>query len=673
MSDENFIGRWSRLKRDANTSEAPDPAAATPVEPPAPEEPAVDPVLEAEPAPELTDADMPPLETLGFNSDYSGFFSAKVSAELRTAALRKLFHQPEFNVIDQLDDYCGDYTTYAPLGKLLTADMKHQMERSAREHLKSLMDKHAMTHDTLHTARQQALASLSQHPQAITGSVGYLSHGKLLIIGGAEALNIAAGLPDTLKPHILLTEAKENVPASIITPLAGWSVSISGHLGAFVVEVGGTLILQADIVLDLQPTPSLQRGILPPGYFAPTSAKLDTTLAELPDLIGEFSKPRYFHYDASICAHSSSGLHGCTRCIDACPAEAIISIGTKIEVNPNLCQGGGACASACPSGAIRYQYPSPAHSIDQLRVMLRTFLEAGGIAPKILFHRREMDVPLEALPATILPFPVEELGSTSPELWFAALSFGASQILLYDETATPELSRQTLQQQLATAHAQLLGLGYAAEAIQMLAIGTPVEGISPAPIMPTFPPATQGGMNDKRQQWRVALDHLYRHAPQPAAEIPLPAGAPFGLLQIDKDACTLCLACATICPLKALEGGIGKPQLRFHTNRCVQCGLCATGCPEKAITLQPLYITDPEQRRLPQVLNEEEPFCCIRCGKPFGSQSAIHLMLTKLANHPMFQDERARKRLEMCEDCRVMDVVQDNDAMGDTMSRILRH
>ncbi|MCD8514026.1 MAG: DUF3306 domain-containing protein [Nitrincola sp.] len=58
----------------------------------------------------LTDEDMPDLATINATSDMSMFFSKGVSAELRRQALRKFFHQPEFNVRDPLDDYALDYS-----------------------------------------------------------------------------------------------------------------------------------------------------------------------------------------------------------------------------------------------------------------------------------------------------------------------------------------------------------------------------------------------------------------------------------------------------------------------------------------------------------------------------------------------------------------------------------
>lgn len=90
--------------------------------------------------PVLTDEDMPPLSSLTPDSDYSGFLSPGVSDELRRLALRKLFHSPAFNVVDGLDDYDGDYTSFAKLGDVVTAEMRHRVEQEARRELQRAKD-----------------------------------------------------------------------------------------------------------------------------------------------------------------------------------------------------------------------------------------------------------------------------------------------------------------------------------------------------------------------------------------------------------------------------------------------------------------------------------------------------------------------------------------------------
>jgi hypothetical protein len=58
---------------------------------------------------------MPPVESLEFESDYTAFMQPKVSEETRRAALKKLFSDPSFNVMDGLDIYVGDYTQADPM------------------------------------------------------------------------------------------------------------------------------------------------------------------------------------------------------------------------------------------------------------------------------------------------------------------------------------------------------------------------------------------------------------------------------------------------------------------------------------------------------------------------------------------------------------------------------
>ncbi len=123
QEDEGFLTRWSRRKQAIRSGEEVADEPATPSD-----------AAELEPSqvpeqPELTDADMPPIETLDENSDYSAFLSPKVSEGLRRLALRKLFHLPQFNITDGLNDYDEDYTNLTELGGIVTHEMRRMLER----------------------------------------------------------------------------------------------------------------------------------------------------------------------------------------------------------------------------------------------------------------------------------------------------------------------------------------------------------------------------------------------------------------------------------------------------------------------------------------------------------------------------------------------------------------
>ena len=124
-STSSFLRRWSERKVRTRESAEPVPQAE-PISPP--------------PAQELTDADMPPLDSLDEHSDYRCFFSPKVSEALRRQALRKLFHSPRFNVTDGLDVYQEDYTCFAGLGDIITQDLRHQLEVEAKRLARSLSE-----------------------------------------------------------------------------------------------------------------------------------------------------------------------------------------------------------------------------------------------------------------------------------------------------------------------------------------------------------------------------------------------------------------------------------------------------------------------------------------------------------------------------------------------------
>ena len=88
----------------------------------------------------LTDADMPDIDSLTYDSAYKDFLSPRVSEQLRKLALRKLFHSEIFNIRDGLDEYDDDFTQFEKLGDTVTSDMRHQMEMEARRKAEQLLD-----------------------------------------------------------------------------------------------------------------------------------------------------------------------------------------------------------------------------------------------------------------------------------------------------------------------------------------------------------------------------------------------------------------------------------------------------------------------------------------------------------------------------------------------------
>jgi len=117
---EGFLGRWSRRKRaepevreeeDVKTAQvlaeerarlAPQPVPAAPLEVP---------------------PDLPAVETLTPESDYTRFMKPDVPIASRNAAMKKLFTDPHFNVMDGLDIYIDDYTKEDPIPMAMLRDL----------------------------------------------------------------------------------------------------------------------------------------------------------------------------------------------------------------------------------------------------------------------------------------------------------------------------------------------------------------------------------------------------------------------------------------------------------------------------------------------------------------------------------------------------------------------
>lgn len=540
-------------------------------------------------------------------------------------------------------------------------------------------------------ARKEALALLRDGQHAPTSVVSYQSGGYVLIHVDSEPdpgvveriLN--AGLTCVLlvsgehykdvalKEGPLKTDQIEGQVGSFTGYLGNFNVTLvrpGGHIEA--AKLVGRAGRGFDVVLDLASEPLSRASIPPIGYFSRTpDEELDGVVDQLSAMTGEFDKPKFYSLDPSICAHKSRGLVGCTRCLDVCPTEAISSSEESVDVDPYLCQGVGVCTTVCPTGAITYAFPQVSDLLDDLRRALHRYHDEGGETPVVLFHdeekgKRLLGSVIDSIGENVIPVEVENVASIGMDIWLTCLVYGARHCLLLATDDLPENVVDSILREIQVTREILGGMGYPQDRVALLQAGSSGEIPNLIPAEPDgqlVTPAGFAGFNEKRTTLRLALEHFYEHAPKPRKTIPLASGSPFGRVKVDKKACTLCMSCAAVCPVSALTDGGGMPKLLFLEKNCVQCGVCERACPEDAITLEARFNFEAGERDNPRVMYEEEPFNCVKCGKPFSTQSMMTRVREKLKAHWMYQDEAQIRRLEMCDNCRIEDLYVHSGGM----------
>src|SRR5947207_2694252 len=286
------------------------------------------------------------------------------------------------------------------------------------------------------------------------------SQGVVLIYGCDEvAVEAAQRLADRLDITVLLTKPGDVTPrrTNEFPVLKGTIRNARGHLGAFELAIDDYALplpssraklmfgpardgatSTCDLILDLSGgTPLFPAHELRPGYLRADPrdrAAVERAIADAGHLVGTFDKPRFVQFEAALCAHSRSGITGCTRCLDLCPTGAITPDGNAVAIDANVCAGCGACASVCPTGAASYALPGVDALMRRLRTLLQTYRKAGGANAIVLFHDGDHGEDIidalarfgAGLPANTLPVRVNEVTQLGPEAFAAVFAFGGS-------------------------------------------------------------------------------------------------------------------------------------------------------------------------------------------------------------------------------------------------------
>ncbi|MFL5266726.1 MAG: 4Fe-4S dicluster domain-containing protein [Stellaceae bacterium] len=523
------------------------------------------------------------------------------------------------------------------------------------------------------------------------------SGGVALVYGRDErAIEASSLLKEHLDITVLITRPDDLMPPRTTDfPIVKGTIrAAKGHLGAFEIVVDdyalpcpssrGALtfepardgaVSRCDILIDVSGGPPLfPAADLRDGYLRADPgdpAAVLRAVLRARDLVGTFDKPRYVTFTADLCVHSRSHIVGCRRCLDLCPTSAIAPAGDHVAIDERICAGCGQCAAACPTGAASYALPPADALMRKLRTLLTVYRDAGGVSPVLLIHDEDHGGTLidalarhgDGLPANVLPLAVNEVTQIGLEVIAAAFAYGAAAVRVMLR-AKPRHDLAGLYNTIALAEPILGGLGFSGEPLATIetedpfALGEALHGVKPGE--PVSRPATFAPLGGKRDVLKFALRELHRVAPAPTDIIALPAGAPFGAVEINVEGCTLCLSCVSACPTGALSDDPDQPLLRFAEDACVQCGLCKATCPEKVISLTP-RLAFGDAAIAARVLKQEEPFPCIRCGKPFGVKSTIDRVVAALeGRHWMYQNSLSRLDIiKMCEDCRVAVVTEE--------------
>ena len=333
--------------------------------------------------------------------------------------------------------------------------------------------------------------------------------------------------------------------------------------------------------------------------------------------------------------------------------------------------GCGDCATTCPTGALRFAYPGVADIGTRLRKLLSVYREAGGKDAALLFHNGTSGRALIArlarigkgLPARVLPLEVHSVATIGIDVVLGAIAYGASQVFALLDDAGADEHGALLDQQARIADAILNGLGFGGTHWQAMRAEEPAALQaalwSSQPAATVAEAATFHLSNRKRETLDFAIHHLVQQAPAQPEQIALPAGSPFGTLAINASRCTLCKACIGACPSVGAAGYGGRAKAALHRAqlravRPVRDDMSRAGH-------QPGAAAAGDTRGPPAGhADEAEPFHCVRCGTPFGTRQMIDVMTSRLSTHSMFAGT-ALRRIQMCADCRVIDMMQSPD------------
>ncbi len=424
---------------------------------------------------------------------------------------------------------------------------------------------------------------------------------------------------------------------------------LTGEIGQFSLQLHDRRTLNADQIL-WGGAPETLLGVK--GIYDTKLHGAEKVLCKFTTKPGVVVYKKSVSHDVSLCPSQDKDDGICERCIAACPARAIKKFpDTKqIQINHMLCDDCGACTAACPSGAMEY-LPLPQESFSRICSFYRK--KTALILP------RRMDIVnlLVTLPPHTLPLTVADESFLDDYHLLSFVQTSGRPVVIFSNWFSQAL------QDAAGFLNEIFLRKYGSQAVFLCEDEASLEkNLRSLPDLEgcTYP-EEEGGQN-KRRIFSKRLKYLVGGEDLGTLSVPLA----FGNVSVDKNRCTLCLACVGVCRPGALTAWSADNSLRFIPSLCTACGSCLHVCPEPdCLHLEEGTLTLAPQFFQANIMAQDQLMDCAQCGKLFAPRKSIEKIAAIMG--PFFSGDPIRmKTLYCCSDCkaRIMIEKQLSDNMN---------
>ncbi len=417
-------------------------------------------------------------------------------------------------------------------------------------------------------------------------------------------------------------------------------VDVNGHIGQLILT-----IRKEEELIDLETDQIIwedapQFAMKQSGTYDPNIIGLEKTIKTVKTNQGTYKYKNFIKYDSSICQYHERNTEICGKCAEVCPTVAILKIDeTKhLDFSHVDCHGCGGCISVCPSGALDYsQMP---------RVAFKEVTDFYKDSVALIIPRKmELDSLHVELPKGVLPLATEGEKYLHEAHMMSLLQTSGNPIVFY----TDFISKGT--GDVIRIINEIFEKKYGKQAIFTCKNEEELKSAlsNIIPIKECVYGINEDGLS-KREVFSARLSHLVGE--DDLGVVKTGEHVHYGNININTDACTLCLSCVGACNVRALTAHPEDNTLRFNPSICTNCTYCEVVCPETncltvikdEINLNPDYFKQ-------NVKATDEIFNCVECGVGF----ATHKSVEKIANvmKPIFGDDELRvKTLYCCADCK---------------------